>query len=213
MFRFPRCVDGARRLEISARLRYTRGKKPQWLKRLCKENTMIRHASLSDLDAVAAIYDAIHDREEAGLAVIGWDRSTYPTRATAESSIRAGDMFVLEEEGRVLAAAKINQKQEEAYLRAAWTQEAEDSAVMVLHTLVVHPEAAGRGIGKRFVAFYEGYAAEQGCPYLRMDTNERNAAARALYRKLGYAEVSIVPCVFNGIAGVNLVCLEKTLAH
>lgn len=174
---------------------------------------MIRKAALSDLDAISVIYDAIHDREEAGLAVIGWDRATYPTRATAESSIRAGDMFVLEEEGRVVAAAKINQKQEDAYLRAAWTHDVQDSAVMVLHTLVVHPEAAGRGIGKRFVAFYEAYAAGHGCPYLRMDTNERNAAARALYRRLGYIEVSIVPCVFNGIAGVNLVCLEKTLEH
>ena len=32
-----------------------------------------------------------------------------------------------------------------------------------------------------------------------------------LYKKLGYKEVSIVPCVFNGIPDVNLVCLEKHL--
>ena len=44
-----------------------------------------------------------------------------------------------------------------------------------------------------------------------MDTNERNASARALYRNLGYREVSIVPCACNGIPGVQLVCLEKTL--
>ena len=44
-----------------------------------------------------------------------------------------------------------------------------------------------------------------------MDTNARNRAARALYKKLGYEEVSIVPCTFNGIAGVQLVCLEKKL--
>ncbi len=173
---------------------------------------MIRKATLDDLDAISAIYDAIHDSEEAGLAVIGWDRAIYPTRATAQASILAGDMFVLEEEGRVLAAAKINQKQEESYAQGAWTHEAADSEVLVLHTLVVHPEASGRGIGTRFVAFYEGCAARMACPYLRMDTNARNAAARALYRKLGYLEVSIVPCVFNGLEGVNLVLLEKTLS-
>ena len=173
---------------------------------------MIRKATLDDLDAISAIYDAIHDREEAGLAVIGWNRAIYPTRASGEASILAGDMYVLEEEGRVLAAAKINQKQEESYAEGTWTHDASDSEVLVLHTLVVHPEAAGRGIGTRFVAFYEECAVRMACPYLRMDTNARNAAARALYKKLGYIEVSIVPCVFNGIAGVNLVLLEKTLA-
>ena len=42
-----------------------------------------------------------------------------------------------------------------------------------------------------------------------MDTNEKNAAARRLYARLGYREAGIVPCVFNGIKGVGLVCLEK----
>ncbi|MBQ9105718.1 MAG: GNAT family N-acetyltransferase [Mailhella sp.] len=172
---------------------------------------MIRKATQADLDAISAIYDAIHDREEAGLAVIGWNRSVYPTRATAETSIRAEDMFVLEEGGRIVAAAKINQKQEDSYRQAAWSHEVSDEEVLVLHTLVVDPEYAGHGIGTRFVAFYEDCASRMGCPYLRMDTNARNAVARALYRKLGYTEVSMVPCVFNGIEGVNLVCLEKTL--
>ena len=43
------------------------------------------------------------------------------------------------------------------------------------------------------------------------NNNEKNSAARALYKKLGYTEAGIVPTVFNGIPGVNLVCLEKTL--
>ena len=44
-----------------------------------------------------------------------------------------------------------------------------------------------------------------------MDTNQKNARARALYAKLGYSEPDVVPCTFNGIEGVQLVCLEKTL--
>jgi len=45
-----------------------------------------------------------------------------------------------------------------------------------------------------------------------MDTNSRNLRARAMYKKLGYREIGIVPCVFNGIEGVQLVLLEKRLA-
>ena len=35
--------------------------------------------------------------------------------------------------------------------------------------------------------------------------------ARAMYKKHGYDEIGIVPTVFNGIPGINLVLLEKHL--
>ena len=80
-----------------------------------------------------------------------------------------------------------------------------------LHTLVVDPAEKGRGCGTEFVNFYEEMGKATARPFLRMDTNEKNRAARALYHKLGYREAGIVPCEFNGICGVGLVCLEKTL--
>ena len=82
---------------------------------------------------------------------------------------------------------------------------------MVLHTLVVDPDAAGQGIGTDFVAFYECHARERSCPCLRMDTNAINAPARALYKHLGYREADIVPCDFHGLGQIQLVCLEKRL--
>lgn len=172
---------------------------------------MFRKAELRDLDAIAAIYDRIHDNEEAGKTTIGWVRSIYPTRATALSSIEIGDMYVEEVNGVIVAAAKINQEQVPEYANAQWQWEAPDEKILVLHTLVVDPAKGRGGYGKAFVAFYEDLARQSGCPYLRMDTNERNLIARQLYRGLDYAEVGFVDCQFNGIPGVRLVCLEKKL--
>ena len=59
--------------------------------------------------------------------------------------------------------------------------------------------------------FYEDYALENGLPELRIDTNARNLRARAMYKKLGYTEIDIVPTVFNGLPDVDLVLLEKNL--
>lgn len=172
----------------------------------------IRKGVLGDIPLVAGIYDRILTEEESGRAVIGWIRGVYPTEETAREALEAGELFVLEEDGGVAAAARINQEQVPAYAGARWASpEAPPEQVMVLHTLVVDPLQAGRGCGTQFVKFYEDYALERGCPYLRMDTNERNAAARRLYAHLGYREADIVPCTFNGIGGVQLVCLEKTL--
>ena len=59
--------------------------------------------------------------------------------------------------------------------------------------------------------FYEQEAARQGCRYLRIDTNARNTRARELYRSLGYKEIGVVSCTFNGLSDIDLVLLEKAL--
>ena len=174
---------------------------------------IIRKAAAADIAAVAEIYEEIHTAEEAGLASIGWVRGIYPTIHTAQAALGRGDLFVLECGGSITGAAIINQSQCDGYETAAWRYPADDREIMVLHTLVITPRAAGRGYGRAFVSFYEEYARENGCRYLRMDTNVKNARARAMYARLGYSEIGIIPTVFNGIAGVNLVLLEKALDH
>lgn len=172
---------------------------------------MIRKATFADLDAVEALYNEIHDAEARGELSTGWLRDVYPVRATAEAALTRDDLFVMEEGGRVIGAAIINQIQVDVYDGAPWQFEASPDEVCVLHTLVISPALSGRGYGSAFVRCYEEYARTRGCAELRMDTNARNRAARGLYAKLGYKEIGVVPTVFNGIPGVQLVLLEKHL--
>jgi len=167
---------------------------------------IFRKAALTDLTYIGKLYDDIHTEEEKGVRTIGWIRGVYPTEKTARDAIRRGDMFVLED-GEILGCAIINQIQVDAYKEAAW--EYDDDQVCVLHTLVISPGAMGKGYGRAFVSFYEDYAVRSGCRELRLDTNARNKAARAMYEKFGYKEIGIVPTTFNGIPGVDLVLLEK----
>lgn len=182
---------------------------------------MIRKATSKDIDGITAIYNKVLDLEEQGAASIGWQRGVYPTRDTALMALERGDLFVYEEESpnaggdgkphQLLATAIINHKQMDSYAKGNWKVAATDEEVMVLHTLVVDPDHAGKGIGKKMVAYYEQYAKNQGCKDLRMDTQAKNQAARRLYHHLGYEEIGIIPCDFNGIPGISLVLLEKAL--
>ena len=172
-----------------------------------------RKANIQDLDAISGIYDRIHDGIESGELVVGWVRSIYPTRETARASIESGDMFVELDGDVIVATGRINQEQVDVYADVEWEHPAPDEEVMVLHTLTVDPLAQRKGYATAFVAFYEQYAREQGCPYLRMDTNGMNAVARKMYAKFGYKEVGIVPCVFNGIPDIPLVMLEKYIGE
>lgn len=172
---------------------------------------MIRQATYDDIDAVSKIYDEIHANEEQGLSTVGWIKGVYPTEETARNAIACGELFVEVQNGAVVGAAIINQKQVDAYEKGNWIYPAKDNEVMVLHTLVISPSQAEKGYGKKFIEFYEQYALSKGCHYLRIDTNARNSKARAMYEKLGFSERGIIPTTFNGISGIDLVLLEKRI--
>lgn len=170
-----------------------------------------RKAGWGDLQAIADLYEKAHDAEEAGVIHTGWLRGIYPTKETVEAGLKRGDMFVAEDEGRIIGAGVINHVQVDVYAKGSWKYPAPDEKVMVFHTLFVDPGCQHQGIGRGFIKYYEDYALSEGCPYLRFDTNEHNLRARALYQQLGYEEIGIVPTIFNGIPGVGLVLLEKYL--
>lgn len=172
---------------------------------------IIRKAEARDLDAIESIYNNVLLKEEEGEVIIGWERGIYPRRETAEAALKRNDIFVMEDEGAIVGSGIINKEQVDVYEKANWKYKAKDSEVMVLHTLVIDPNKSGKGYGKKFVEFYEDYARTNDCKYLRMDTNEKNKAARSLYTKLDFNEIDCLPCIFNGLECVNLILFEKKL--
>lgn len=62
-----------------------------------------------------------------------------------------------------------------------------------LRRIRVHPEYRRRGYGERIVAALERRASRRGIGRLRLRTNERLTAARALYEKRGYEELRREP--------------------
>ena len=118
---------------------------------------------------------------------------------------------MVELEGEIAATCRINAEQGEEYLGGDWSEDVPPEQVLVLHTMVVLPEYQGRGIAQFIVGEYAGMALQQGCTWLRLDTNRINTPARSLYRKLGFREAGEVLCTFNGLRHIHLVLLEKRL--
>lgn len=173
---------------------------------------IIRRACQEDIDSVAAIYRLIHEEERAGRYHIGWNPDIYPVRNTAQGAFGRDELFVCEAEGRIVASAIINSRQEDCYREGDWSQGVTDSEVLVLHTLTVDPCVAKGGIGRKFVAFYEDYARSNGYRSLRLDTQTVNTTARRLYPRLGYREAGIVKTDFHGLRAISLVLFEKMLS-
>ena len=94
---------------------------------------MFRKAKMEDVERIAEIYDEIHTENEAGRMTTGWIRGVYPSEETAKASVRRGDMFVEEEDGRIVAAAKINQEQVPEYAEADWQQDVPEEQIGRAH--------------------------------------------------------------------------------
>lgn len=67
------------------------------------------------------------------------------------------------------------------------------SARARLYSIAVEPAARGLGLGAQLLDDAMRQAAAAGCEWLRLEVREDNAAAIALYRRLGFVEFGCKP--------------------
>ena len=172
---------------------------------------MIRAAVSADLPHVAAIYDAILDGEEAGPVYTNWQRGKYPTFDTARQALEAGSLYVGEEGSSLWGVVTLNGEQLPEYSAIPWSIPASPEEVGVIHTLCIHPAAAGQGRAREMVAFCEDECRRQGKTVMRLDTWEGNAPANHLYPSQGYRFAGATEFFFQGFVHEILNCYEKKL--
>lgn len=168
----------------------------------------IRLALPSDLDGVAASYDELLFHEEQYGSSTSWKRGLYPTRAFAEEAQREGTLYVLRENGRILASMILNNKQAEDYKKIDWRYPAAEKEALVIHTLCIPPSQARRGLGRKMVAFALRRARERGYAVCRLDTSARNKPAQRLYESCGFRYAGRAEVLHEGVLQVELVFLE-----
>jgi ribosomal protein S18 acetylase RimI-like enzyme len=79
-----------------------------------------------------------------------------------------------------------------------------NTRVARIYSVVVSPKARGQGLAQKLVNAAETYARKHR-HFVALEVREDNAAARALYRKLGYHEVLPLPCFYeDGADGLRL---------
>lgn len=172
---------------------------------------MIRVATAADIDAIEASYTELLLHEQEHGSNSQWVLGVYPTRETAVRAVEAGTMYVLEVDGKLGASVILNSYQAPWYYEVPWLYPAEDSEVLVIHTLCVPPSMAGRGLGTRLIDFATGMAYGRGMSVLRLDTNIKNFPAQRLYLKNGCRIAGSGHCLHEGVLDTELVYLERKL--
>lgn len=132
----------------------------------------MRTARADDAVAIRALVRAAYAR---WVPVIG--REPRPMQADYDAAIRDHRFDLIEEAGQLVGLIET-----EARPDHYWVE-----------NLAVLPSAQGRGLGRRLLAHAETLAGAAGLTEIRLLTNGRMAANRALYRSVGYTETAEEP--------------------
>lgn len=153
----------------------------------------------STLEMFVSITDALLDN-----GVDQWNYD-YPDLETLKIDVERGENFVIRENGRVVASIVLNDIQDEQYKKIHW--HSRNDGVLVIHRLGVHPEAQGKGFGKKMCLFAEEYARKHNYKSIRLDAYAGNPISKSMYHSLGYTQANGY-CYFRKKA-IPFYCYEK----
>ncbi|WP_405580003.1 GNAT family N-acetyltransferase [Streptomyces sp. NBC_01092] len=129
-------------------------------------NEEIRPATAADVPAVKAVTDAAYSRY---IERIG--RVPLPMEADHAANVAAGRVFVTGDPVIGLVVVEVYQDH------------------LFLDSIAVHPDAHGRGLGRRLLHFVDARARALGLPEVRLYTNALMWENQKIYPKYGYEVV------------------------
>lgn len=171
----------------------------------------VRKATAGDLEPLWGLYAASCARQVPGDMGPDWHMGVYPARSDLEGRLAAGELYVGEQGGALVAGMVVTEGEDPIYAKVPWQVPAAPDEVAVLHLLVVDPAARGRGVGGRMVAAAARVARRAGMRALHLDTLETNVGAIALYKGCGLSVACVMPVHYEDIGDASTVLFELAL--
>ncbi|MFD8718244.1 GNAT family N-acetyltransferase [Streptomyces sp. NPDC059629] len=129
-------------------------------------NDEIRPAGAADVPAVKAVTDMAYHHYIARIGVV-----PQPMEADHTANVAAGRVFVVGDPLVGLVVIEAHQDH------------------LFLDSIAVHPDAHGKGMGRRLLEFVDARARALGLPEVRLYTNSRMWENQKIYPKYGYEVV------------------------
>ncbi|GEM_PF-148486 len=170
----------------------------QRITQLARDNyTSIEKGTLYNIDELEKLYDDLNDYLEATVNYPGWIKGIYPVRETAVEAIKEDSLYVIKKKNQIAGSIILNHTPEAAYDQAKWGIDVDYSCILVVRTLVVHPDFLKQGIASQLMSFAKEYALTHHIKAIRLDVSINNTAAIRLYEKQGYKYIDTVDLGLN----------------
>ena len=146
----------------------------------------ISRAEKNSFQEVRCFYHDLIDSLKPEQRYVGWKKDIYPSPEFLRSSIDSGDLYLCRDGKRIAGAMVLNHEYNESYKNYRWQTVAEDSELLVIHALGVHPDFHGKGYAKAMVREALAIARETGMKAIRLDVLGGNIPAENLYQGMGF---------------------------
>ena len=171
----------------------------------------ITKAKPNQAETVRAFYHSMIDAMAGSTVYVGWKKDIYPAPEFLEDSIRRGELYTVLEEDQIVGAMVFNHEYNEGYRNFQWRTEADDSEIMVIHALGVHPNYAGKGYAKAMVQRAIDLARANGMKAIRLDVLEGNIPAENLYIGFGFQYMATLKMYYEDTGWTNYKLYEYVI--
>ena len=172
----------------------------------------VKTAGPNQLQAVKEFYydviDAVGDADDS----VAWKKDIYPSPDFLFESICCGELFLAEEDGRIVGAMVLNHRCNDAYRAFHWPVRAEEAEVTVIHLLAIRPTSRRKGYAKQLVRFAIDYAWDHHQKVIRLDVLKGNRNAGKLYAGMGFRYLHTLPMLYEDTGWKDFDLYEYPLA-
>lgn len=167
---------------------------------------MIRHGLLQDLDEIKQLTEACANALQK-LRIQQWNEN-YPSRQRLEEDILRKELYVLQEEEKIVGIIVLTPEMDQEYIPINWLTCNGNS--LYVHRVATLPSNWGQGGGRLLMDFAEKTAREANYLSIRLDTFSQNKRNQRFYLARGYKRLGDI--YFPKQSPYPFHCYEKLLS-
>lgn len=153
---------------------------------------IIEKGTFDDVDGVEQLYLETNIYLQEHINYPGWKKGIYPAQKDAIIGVEEGSLYVVKDGKKVIGSFILRHEPEKGYANVDWHIDLEDKDVLVIYTLLVHPDYHRCGIGKEIIEFIINLCRLEEIKALRLDVTSDNIPAVKLYKKCGFQYIDTV---------------------
>lgn len=149
---------------------------------------MIRKARRTDIASILNMTTRCSNHMISN-GIYQWN-AQYPNKTTFENDLKRNELYVLENENKIMGCIVISNLMDAEYTAVSWLTP--NSNNLYIHRLAVLPRHQGKGYAQQLMGFAETFALEHHYASIRLDTFSQNTRNQIFYELRGYKRLGSI---------------------